>query len=300
MPPDINVRSNTPPTLENVCEQALRLPCAPSLLPRLITALQDNISGADDIEAIIRLDPALAASTLRVANSAFFSSGEPIVSLAEAVMRLGMKEIFRLSALALINRWESGSGRGAYRGDPGDFCRHALCTALAAEALAEATERTDPQSAYTAGLVCDLGKLAVAHACGPFFPSIRLEQARLGGAWTRAEREVLGYDHTQVGARLLETWRFPPVLITAAQFCQQPLSAPAESLALLAHLHAAKYLAISFGPGVAEDGFYFELNEPFLLEWGFTPEFLQEMLPVVLERASARLRDKLTFGAMAL
>ncbi len=296
----IPVNSFAPPALEEVCEQALRLPCAPSLLPRLITALQDNASGAGDIEAIIRLDPALSAATLRVANSAFFATGEPVASVAEAVIRLGMREIFRLSALALINRWETGSGRGAYRGDAGDFCRHALCTALAAEALAEATERVDPQSAYTAGLVCDMGKLAVAHACGPLFPAIRLEQARMGGAWTRAEREVLGYDHTQVGAKLLETWNFPPALVTAARFSHQPLLAPEAARPLLAHLHAAKYLAICFGPGVAEDGFHFELNEPFLLEWGFTPEFLQEMLPVVLERATARLRDKLTVGAVAL
>jgi HD-like signal output (HDOD) protein len=293
-------RTPPPPTIENVCEQALRLPCSPALLPRLITALQDQNSGADDIEAVIKLDAALSAATLRVANSAFFSTGEPVESVAEAVIRLGMKEIFRLSALALINRWESGSVRSAYRGDPGDFSRHALCTALAAEALAEATERADPQSAYTAGLVCDLGKLAVAHACGSFFDAIRTEQARLGGSWIAAEREVLGYDHTQVGTRLLETWRFPPALVTAAQYCYQPLQAPVESRALLAHLHAAKYLAISFGPGVAEDGFHFELNEPFLLEWGFTPEYLQEMLPVVLERATARLREKLTHGAVAL
>lgn len=294
------VNRTPPPTIEVVCEQALRLPCSPALLPRLIVALQDQNSGADDIEAVIKLDAALSAATLRVANSAFFSTGEPVESVAEAVIRLGMKEIFRLSALALINRWESGSVRSAYRGDPGDFSRHALCTALAAEALAEATERADPQSAYTAGLVCDLGKLAVAHACGAYFDAIRTEQARLGGSWIAAEREVLGYDHTQVGTRLLETWRFPPALVMAAQYCYQPLQAPAESRALLAHLHAAKYLAISFGPGVAEDGFHFELNEPFLLEWGFTPEFLQEMLPVVLERATARLREKLTHGAVAL
>jgi len=292
------VNPATLPTIEQVCEQALRLPCAPSLLPRLITALQDNASGADEIEAIILLDTALAASTLRVANSAYFSAGEPAATVSEAVIRLGMQEIFRLSALALVNRWETGAGRGVYRGDPGDFCRHALCTALAAEALAEATERTDPQGAYTAGLVCDLGKLAVAHACAPFFPAIRFEQARSGGGWTRAEREVLGYDSTMVGALLLETWRFPPALVAAARHFHQPTKAPAESLALLAHIHAAKYLAISFGPGVTEDGFHFELEEDFLIEWGFTPEFLQEMLPVVLERATARLKDKLSHGTI--
>jgi HD-like signal output (HDOD) protein len=285
------------PTLDEVCELALRLPCSPALLPRLIGVLQDNAAGADEIGEIIRLDPALAAATLRVANSAYFAAGsEPVESVPEAVVRLGMREIFRLAALALVNRWENNWSHGAYHGEPGDFCRHALCTALAAEALAEASERVDPQSAYTAGLVCDMGKLAVAHACGPFFPSIRLEQERVGGSWMRAERAVLGYDHAQVGAQLLHRWNFPPLLAAAAEFCQSPASAPKEALPLLAHLHAAKYLAISFGPGVGEDGFHFELNEAFLLEWGFTPEFLQETLPVVLERATTRLRDKLTYG----
>ena len=41
---------------------------------------------------------------------------------------------------------------------------------------------------------------------------------------------------------------------------------------LLVHLHAGKYVATSFGPGVSEDGFLFELNSALLVEWGFTPE----------------------------
>jgi len=149
--------------------------------------------------------------------------------------------------------------------------------------------------------VCDLGKLAVAaFPAAPIFDAIRTEQARAGGSWLAAERLVLGYDHTQVGTRLLETWRFPSGAGDGGAVLLSTLQAPSESRALLAHLHAAKYLAISFGPGVAEDGFHFELNEPFLLEWGFTSEFLQEMLPVVWNGRQARLREKLTHGAVAL
>jgi hypothetical protein len=51
---------------------------------------------------------------------------------------------------------------------------------------------------------------------------------------------------------------------------------------------------------VGEDGFLFELNESFLLEWGFTPELLQEAMPEVHERATARLKDKLTTGKLKL
>lgn len=289
-----------PPAIADVCQKALCLPCSPALLPRLIAVLQDNSSDAAEIEAIIQLDAALAASTLRLANSAYFAGTMPVENVSEAVVRLGLREIYRLAALALVNRWDSTSGVSAYRGDPGDFCRHALCTALAAEVLAESMGRVDPSTAYTAGLVCDLGKLAVAHACPLFFPAIRAHQAEHGGTWILAERAVLGYDHAQVGAQLLQTWHFPPLFVQAAEYGYRPTEAPAEALPLLAHLHAAKYLATSFGPGVADDGFLFELNDAFLLEWGFTPEMLMQSLPVVLEHASARLGDKLSHGPMNL
>lgn len=285
------------PSLEHVCERALRLPCSPALLPRLIGVLVAPDSSADEVADLIKVDSALAASTLRLANSAYFATSGKVENVTEAVIRLGQRELYRLAALALVGRWETGVGG---RGEPGDFCRHALCTALAAEVLAETSERIDPQAAYTAGLVCDLGKLAIAHACGPFFPAIRAYCATHGGAWSAAERAVLGYSHAEVGARLLRAWNFPEVLVAAAEFCERPTEAPEGAHALLAHLHAAKYVATSFGPGVAEDGFLFELNTPFLLEWGFTPELLQETMSIVHERARARLQEKLTHGTVSL
>jgi hypothetical protein len=147
--------------------------------------------------------------------------------------------------------------------------------------------------------VCDLGKLAIAHACAQFFPAIRTHCTTRGGTWSQAEREVLGYTHADIGAQLLRIWCFPPTLIAAAEFGERPTECPEESRSLLAHLHAAKYLATSFGPGVTEDGFLFELNSAFLLEWHFTPELLQEAMAIVHDRAKARLQDKLTHGVIA-
>ncbi len=285
-----------PPTIELVCERALRLPCSPALLPRLISALQSNDTSADEIASVITVDPGLASATLRLANSAYFGGALPAENVSEAVMRLGQRELYRLAALALVSRWESGVGHG----EAGDFCRHALCTALAAEVLAETSERVSPQTAYTAGLVCDLGKLALTHACDAFYPAIRAHCAANQCVWTDSEVAVLGYNHVQVGARLLKAWNFPAVLVAVAQHYLRPLEAPADALPLIAHLHAAKYIATSFGPGVGEDGFLFELNESFLLEWGFTPELLQETMPIVHERATARLKDKLSQGAMSI
>jgi HD-like signal output (HDOD) protein len=222
-----------------VCERALRLPCSPALLPRLTAVLSNADSSADQIAEIIKVDSALAASTLRLANSAFFSSGGTAETITDAVLRLGQAELYRLAAVALVSRWESNSSRG----EPGDFSRHALCTALAAELLAESNEAVNPQTAYTAGLVCDIGKLAVGHACAAFFPAIRTHCASRGGTWSQAEREVLGYTQSEVGARLLKAWSFPELLVIATQFCEKPAEAPESALPLLAQLHAGKYVA---------------------------------------------------------
>lgn len=297
MPSKIAKTPGKPPTLAEVCERALRLPCSPAILPRLTAVLSDGDSSCDDIADIIKLDSALAASTLRLANSAYFSAGGPAETVADAVVRLGARELYRLAALALVSRWEAGSST---RGEPGDFCRHALCTALAAEALAETSERVDPQIAYTAGLVCDLGKLAVAHACAAFFPAIRSHCATRGTTWSQAEQAILGFTNAEVGARLLGAWSFPPALATVAQYCERLSEAPASALPLLTHLHAGKYIATSFGPGVAEEGFLFELDSGRLAEWGFTPEVLQETMAVVHDRAKMRLQDKLTHGAVLI
>ena len=166
--------------------------------------------------------------------------------------------------------------------------------------LAEKTERVDPQIAYTAGLVCDLGQLAIAHACGEQYPAIKVRCAAGGLTWSQAEREVLGYTHGDASAQLLRAWNFPTAFVSAAEFAEHPSEAPEEARSLLAHLHAAKYVATSFGPGVAEAGFLFEVNSVFLLEWGFTAEMLQEAMTIVHDRAHARLQDQLTHGAVAL
>jgi len=288
----------TPPPLQKVCDAALKLPCAPSLLPRLALALQSDSSSAQEIERLIALDPSLAAATLRLANSASMGRGG-VDSVQEAVFRLGAKEIYRLAALALVGRWETSLGAGV-RWNPGDFSRQALCTAIAAEVLCGTTERLDPQLGYTAGLVCDLGKLALAHSCGEFYPAVRtcVEQTKCN--WEQAERNILGYNHADVGTRLLKAWTFPPLFVMAVEHQFNPAAAPVEALPLLAHLHAAKYLATAMGPGVLEEAFLQTMHGGFLCEWGFNSEMLEAAMPIVLEKAHARLGEKLTVGPISV
>lgn len=288
-----------PPAFEAVCAKALQLPCSPTLVPRLTTVLSRDDSNAQELEEIILIDPALAGSTLRLANSASFAAGVSADTIGEAILRLGQREIYRLAALSLAGRWMNTAVEG-YLWEAGDFCRHALCRAVAAEHLAESTGLTDPGLAYTAGLTCTSGKLAIAYACGEWFGAIRRYQEQHGCPWVEAEHAVLGYDYAEVGAALLQRWQFPPSLVAAAEFQLQPARSSTEFKPLLATVHAAHYVATAMGVGVAEDGFLFEVDGDLLLAFGFTPYLLTGALPLVLERALAMLHDRLTVGALTL
>ncbi len=288
----------TIPTLSDVCAKALRLPCSPALLPRLVKVLEDDDAPASELEAIIALDPALAAATLRLANSAYMSGGRTVDDLAGAIMRLGQKEVYRLAALSLTSRWMTLPIEG-YGWGPGDYCRHSFCVAVAAEHLASVIGRVDPAVAYTAGLLHEIGKLAIAHACGEHFPAIRAHQQEQQCAWLHAESAVLGYNHAEAGAALLQGWQFSPTLVAASEHLQFPGQAPEDVLPMVAHVHAARYLAACMGAGVSEDGFLFALDSALLAEQGFTSDLLDAALPEVLERATKVFHDRLSHGAVA-
>jgi HD-like signal output (HDOD) protein len=289
----------TAPTLFDVCEKATRLPCSPALLPRLISVLEKEDSSIDELEGVIRIDTVLASSTLRLANSAYFAAGNTQVeNLSEAIMRLGQLEVYRLAALSLASRWMNQKIDG-YRWEAGDFCRLALMVAVAAEYLATQSGRVDPKTAYTAGLVHEVGKLALAYSCGDYFPAIRALQTSTACTWLNAEKQVLGFNHAEVGGELLKRWKFPASFVALGTFNPPTASAPADVLPLLVLVHAAKYIAVTIGVGVAEDGFLYELNAPLLMEWGFSPAVLEAAIPEVVVRAGKLLQEKLSHGSLS-
>ncbi len=139
----------------------------------------------------------------------------------------------------------------------------------------------------------------MAHACEEHFPTVRAYQEQHRCEWLTAEKEVLGYNHAEVGGELLTRWSYPKNLILVVSHQQAPASAPSEVIPLMAHLHAAKYLATSLGAGVAEDGFMYSINSQFLFEWGFSVEVMEKAIPALLDRSTKLLRDRMTQGAVS-
>jgi HD-like signal output (HDOD) protein len=277
-----------PPNLDEVCKRAVRLPSAPAILPQLLACLCRPEGTAGEIEDLISQDSALAAATLRLGNSAVNGARRQMHSIQQAVIFLGYRELHRLASFSLVNRWEIVH-REALPWAPGEYSRQSFCMAIAAEVLAESRGPVDPRVAYTAGLVCDLGKLVLAFTCPEYYPRIAVRASRPGWSWSAAEKSVLGFDQTEVGGRLMRAWRFPEYFAQAIEFQLNPAAAPAEIAVLVAQLHAARYLAVSLGSGPTEGGFSSIVDGTVLAAHGITPEVLQQAVPEVRARALHRL-----------
>lgn len=271
-------------TLESVCEETRKLPCAPDLLPKILDAVRKTNAPVSLLADLVAKDPGTSAAVLRLANSAFFSRNK-CESLHEAFLRLGQAEVLKLVSGGILGRWLSADVEG-YGWQPGDLCTHSFTVALAAEQLARrGGAGVTPDTAYTAGLLHDIGKLGMAYACGKHFDRVRqLQEHHPEMSWRLLEREVFSFDHTEVGAMVLSKWNYPTSLVQVVRFYPRPSAVPDPGgQALVTTVHAAKNLATSLGFGVGEDGFRNEIDEEALSKFGYTPELCESVIPTVVE-----------------
>jgi len=188
------------------------LPPLPEALREVLRALHDGQLSQRRCVALIEQDPALAAATLRLANSAFYGVPGQVGSVADGVQLLGLNAVagvLAATAMAQHLRTEACPSFNLRR-----YWQHALLAGQAARALARQAH-TDADMAFLTGLLHDVGQLMMA-ACWPEEAAEALARAdREGEPPEVAEAAVLGLAHPQLGAMLVRHWHFPAPLVEA-------------------------------------------------------------------------------------
>ncbi len=266
---------------QTVVEMTRSIPCAPAILPKLLKLTEGTSSDLGELEMLISLDTGLATNVLRTANSAYFANAQRCESIADAILRLGSKTLYRIAASTLTGRWLVHPVRG-YGWEPGDLCKHSLCVAICAETFAKSMHLADPSTAYTAGLIHDLGKFALAYANFSVLDDIASRVPDEFGTWREAEMAILGYDSMDVTKALLENWGFPSTFVSVGYYYSAPSGAPEQDKMLVTLIHAAKHLATQLGYGVGVDGFYSNPDESALKDAGFREDEMDAAIPDIL------------------
>lgn len=225
---------------------ALRdLPPLPSVVLELVESLGHEELSATQYAAKISRDQALAAKTLRLANSSFYGRGRQVRSVAEAIGVLGLRTVRGVVTAAGL----AGSFRRHAGFDHDAFWRHSIGSALCAQALAGELGRDDGDLAFTVGLLHDIGRLALASAFAPAYAEVEKWRRDQDCPDGEAERAVLGIDHAEVGGLIARQWNFAPAIVDAIREHHAPPDAAVVTLTGIAHVADA----IAHALGLAGD-----------------------------------------------
>ena len=231
-----------------VLSRVKELPALSATALRLAELARDDRSGATDFERVVRPDPALTANLLRVANSAYFGLRCRAESVRQAVTVLGVKRVSEVAAAVALAPVIPARLPG-YELEASAFWLHSVAVAVLAERLSLQLGLRCPDLTFTAGLLHDIGKLAIGAFVADDAPSI-LIRTRGGLPFVAAEQAVLGLDHGQVGGLVAEAWSLPPAAAAAARWHHAPGAAPEDALQVLIDLvHVADGLAHTLGLG---------------------------------------------------
>lgn len=202
----------TLPSLEQIIGDLRTLPSLPTVVMELLQTMGDEDVDIDRLARGISNDQGLAARTLRVANSPFYGMQGRIDTIAEAITVLGFVNVRSLVTTAgIAAAWPAGQSAGF---EARIFWRHCLGVACCAATLARQA-RLLPDRLFLAGLMHDIGRLVLVATHPAAFTEILLRRKQEDFSLVNAEREVLGFDHAQIGAALCRHWRIPESIAAA-------------------------------------------------------------------------------------
>ena len=242
---DVDVKVPEAREIDRAIEDLQPIPQIALKILRMIHSGQYEIK---NVTEEIQKDQVISARTLQLCNSVIFARRKKIESLDHALVMLGQHLLLKLVISASLNSFFNQIGMG-YSLCKGGIYHHALGTAFLAEKLATLTRQTDPSLAYTAGLLHDIGKVALdqfIHSGFPFF----YRECNLGEKnFSEVEKQLLGTDHTEVGAELALSSSFPESLVESIRHHHQPENA-AQHVALVHVVYLADLLMSRFHSGL--------------------------------------------------
>jgi putative nucleotidyltransferase with HDIG domain len=202
------------------------LPTMPVVLMRLNRVLQDDAASIEKVGHLIETDQAMSSKILKLVNSAFFGFPSRVSNISHALMILGFNTVRNAAiSVSLIDAMRIKPHVDAF--DMKEFLRHTIAVAVAGRHLARKLRMREPDDAFTAGLLHDIGKLILIQFLPDLFDVVWKRVREDGITFFEAEQKELPLTHADIGAQLARLWQFPDGLVSAIAF-HHNLPCPAE------------------------------------------------------------------------
>ncbi len=270
------------------------LPPFPQIARKALAVLSDPDYSAPEVVRLIELDPSITAEVLRLCNSSYFGLVRKVGSVRQAVAVLGQKSLIQLimtsSSLRFFKRDSDG-----YEVKGVELWRHSVACAIMCHILLSRVGLTLEHDVFTTGLLHDIGKMVLSRFVKEELGKIRHLVEEDNYSFLEAEKEVLGMDHAELGAAVVERWNFPEEICRAIRFHHTPQKAlPDDLLTHVVYLaNITCLLAGEGGSGV--DGLRYRGHSEAILRLNLKAKDIQSNL-ILLEEEMRKTEELIRLG----
>lgn len=196
----------------------VEVPILPRIAGQILSMTDDPNTEMSEFSKLIHTDQSLASHVLRIANSAAYSTGEPVVSLQQAIARLGMKLLADIALAVSIQATKSFVAEG-FEDKQKTFTRHALLSGLYGKEVAR-LKRRNVEGQFLCGLLHSVGK--------PVVLSLIVSESKklnIVPTWERMENLIDRF-YFEVGEKMTSDWKLPSLISVTSKYYKNYQEAP--------------------------------------------------------------------------
>lgn len=215
-------------------------------------------SSFKELAKVLETDQAIAAKVLKLANSAYYGLSGKVASIQHASVVLGHKTLGEILTIAGASGLLGDVLKG-YKLEGGDLWRHSLAVAFGSKIIANKQNPALADDAFAAGLIHDIGKLILDQYI--FERKEVFEEFMADGqqSFLAAEKQILGFDHSEIASEVCKSWNVPQTLTIAIRYHHDPSRSQGNELAYMVHM--ADAIAMMTGLGLGIDGMSYQVDD---------------------------------------
>ncbi len=271
---------------EELIEHSGPMASLPEVFYRVNEAVEDPECSFGEIAHIIGQDSALSARLLKIVNSPFYGFDQKIETITHAITIIGMAQLRDLVlATVFLNKFR---GLSSQEMDMKEFWLHNIACGLMARVMATFCHEKGVERYYVLGLIHDIGRLLMFLVI-PEQMNQALQQAKLEERLLHeVEKEMFGFDHSQVGCLLIQSWKLPDLFQSAVQHCHDSVF-DADLPVEIAILHISDIVVHALELGTTGEHFVPPLNP---MAWNRI-ELSSSMIPLMIKQLDREMEEAL-------
>lgn len=222
-------------------EFSKNLPSLPHLLLKLIETCSREDATVYELAKIVAKDPSLGSKILKLVNSAYYNLPQKVHNFEQAVSLLGMEAIKNLALSASVYQVFDDMEKDSWL-NLRKYWFHSLHCAILANMIAKRITYPFCEEAFVAGLLHDVGKLVLWQNYSEAYARV-LSEVKKGEALIHAEDRILGFNHAEAGACLIEHWQLESFIADAFLYHHEPMDRILNALPMVKIVYVANCLS---------------------------------------------------------